>query len=155
MMVSHFPKEGLREKLESRLRVTPGCWIWTGGRDSKGYGGLFVDGAKCKAHRVSYEIYVGSIPFGLHVLHKCDNPACVNPDHLFCGTHAENMRDKALKKRAQGAHRGVEHHLAKLTPQKVALIRQDPRPNSEIARELGVSPKTVYDVRARKSWAYL
>lgn len=81
-----------------------GCWLWraTGGRR---YGSLFVDGRREQAHRVSWLLHRGKIPDGLHVLHKCDTPLCVNPDHLFLGTHADNMADMKAKGRARSGHK--------------------------------------------------
>lgn len=76
-----------------------GCWEWTGGKNNVGYG-MFRDGAGMRtAHRVSYELHKGKIPKGKHVCHSCDNPKCVNPDHLWVGTHQDNMQDRSRKNR--------------------------------------------------------
>lgn len=146
-------KKSLREKFEERFYVTPGCWIWTHGTDSHGYGKITYKSVTAKAHRVSYSLYISDIPAGLHILHKCDNPICVNPDHLFMGTHADNMRDKTKKGRAIGAHAGESHHKAKLTVEKVLRIREDARNTTQIAREYNVDRKTIDAVLSRKSWA--
>ena len=78
-----------------------GCWMWQGGIDGAGYG-MFWDGEKnIRVHRFMWELFVGPIPEGKHILHKCDTPACCNRRHLFMGTHLDNMKDKAVKGRAK------------------------------------------------------
>ena len=75
-------------------KIDGGCWLWIAYRDSKGYGSFGLDGKVRKAHRVAYELTYGPLPEGAHVLHSCDNPSCVNPQHLRAGTHVDNMRDR-------------------------------------------------------------
>lgn len=81
-----------------------GCWLWSGRANRRGYGVLYVRGKNLFAHRVSYEEHRGPIPPGLLVCHKCDNPPCINPDHLFVGTQSDNLTDMHRKKRHH-AHR--------------------------------------------------
>ena len=76
------------------------CWLW--GKRKKGYGDIYVDGRNIKAHRYSWVLHNRKIPQGLQVLHKCDNPCCVNPSHLFLGSQDINMKDMASKKRGNG-----------------------------------------------------
>ena len=104
------------------------------------------------AHRVAYRLYVGPIPTGMCVLHRCDNPSCVNPDHLSVGTRTTNLEDMTTKGRRV---RGVSHGRAKLTEAAVLSIRSDQRLPRVIAVEHGVSHATVRLIRARKTWAHL
>lgn len=75
------------------------CWLWTGRRSPRGYGVFWLDGKNRRAHRVSYEMHIGAISDGVFVCHECDNPPCVNPAHLFLGTHLDNVRDMCVKGR--------------------------------------------------------
>lgn len=83
------------DKTSSRI----GCWLWTGARSTGGYGCLSVGGKQALAHRFSYEMAHGPIPAGKLACHKCDVRCCVNPDHIFIGTHTDNARDRAAKGR--------------------------------------------------------
>lgn len=136
------------------IEKTDGCWLWTGSRTSDGYGGIRVCGKSVGAHRVAYELFVAPIPDGLHVLHRCDTPNCVRPEHLFLGTHADNMSDMATKGRANPIT-GERHHSAKLT---VDMVREVRRLHGagvsihELARRLPVRRKSVQKLLRGKSW---
>lgn len=104
-----------------------------------------------KAHRVSYEVFIGKIPDNLHVLHKCDNPACINPDHLWLGTHSDNMTDMWNKNR----HIRVNSkHAAKLTENDVLKIRslQGKMSGGKACKFFGVNSQTIYNVWNRTTW---
>lgn len=126
--------ESIRERFFANVAKGDGCWEWTGSMHlddaTKGYGTFFVRGHTAKAHRVSWELHFGAIPkgeghHGICVLHKCDNRKCVRPDHLFLGTHKDNMEDMARKGRGVSASRPNEAHpMVKLTNAAVAAIRE-------------------------------
>jgi hypothetical protein len=142
----------LKARFESKFYVTPGCWIWTGFRNEKGYGGFSVNNRTTKAHRVSYQMYVGQITDGLHVLHRCDNRRCVNPDHLFLGTNADNTADKVRKGRQQ---KGSQFPQAKLSEQQILEIRMDPRKCRDIGAEYGISHSAVSEIKLLKRWRHV
>jgi hypothetical protein len=79
---------------KTRRDLRTGCWLWTAAHDRDGYGSIYVDGKKEQAHRVAYALFVGPVPEGDWVLHRCDTPACVNPDHLYLGTNKQNVADR-------------------------------------------------------------
>jgi hypothetical protein len=91
----------------SCIKQSNGCWLWHTSPKIRRYASFWINGAREQAHRASWLLFRGPIPDGLHVLHKCDTPLCVNPEHLFVGTHADNMADMKSKGRARsgrGSH---------------------------------------------------
>ena len=105
------------------------------------------------AHRLAYEAHIGPIPTGMFVCHKCDNPSCVNPDHLFLGTHQDNMTDKVVKHRH--CH-GETHGMHKLNEQQVVeLILAGNKSTNELAAMLGVTPDHIAVIRSGKAWKHL
>ena len=105
-----------------------------------------------RAHRLAWMIYHGPLTSKQHVLHKCDNPLCVNPDHLFIGNQRENMADMKAKGRQT---KGEAHGQAKLTETQVIAIRTDHRKQAEIASDYNISVPTVSDIKRRYSWKHL
>lgn len=137
-----------------------GCWEWRRSSTVRGGYGQFTYGYKLKrAHRVSYEVFIGPIPAGMFVCHKCDNPPCVNPSHLFLGTLGDNNKDMRLKQRGFVPEpvRGSKHHSAKLTEQDVidikGLLRSGEISQAEISRRYGVSKTLVSRIKKGKVWA--
>lgn len=130
------------EKIES------GCWIFQGCRDKWGYAQYGVQHKRHQAHRYAYTLAIGSIPEGMQVLHKCDVPACVNPDHLFLGSNAINMRDKALKGRA-----GKRLTLDQVREIKIALAAG--RIAAEIARQYGVTGSLIGGIKSGRHYGYI
>ena len=157
-------RKTVKERLVARSRITDsGCWEWTGARYPTGYGAISCKGKSRYAHRVSYAEFVGPIPEGMFACHRCDNPICVNPAHLFLGTPAENMADKARKGRSM---RGEKSSTAKLTKQQARLVKQFLRKNPPVrgqhggpcaflARWFGVTQMAISQIHAGRNWAWL
>lgn len=128
------------------------CWPWTAGRIPGGYGSITSGGRRLGAHRVAWEIANGPIAEGLYVCHRCDNPPCCNPAHLFLGTNRENSDDRDAKGR--GNH-GANNYCSKLTWAGVAEIRTRVaagEPQAALAGEFGVTKTTINDVVKQRSW---
>lgn len=134
------------------------CWLWKGSRIQAGWHGQWraSDGSIELAHRAAWRMMKSDIPDGLCVLHRCDNPICVNPTHLWLGSRADNMHDMWAKGRARPAtSRGEKHGNAKLTSDLVRDIRKSSEADSELAARLNLSRVTIYDVRKRKTWKHI
>lgn len=141
-----------------------GCWDWQGAtikhKDTRQYSwhGFWRNssGNIELSHRAAWRMFKGEIPDGLHVLHKCDNPKCVNVEHLYLGTHQDNMRDVKERGRGNPGHlQGSKHGMAKLTEEKVREIRESSESAKEIAQRMGVARTTIYDVRNGKIWNHV
>lgn len=135
------------------------CWEWKGPKDSHGYGtlnvGCFKKTRHKKAHRIAYQIFIGDFDESLFVCHKCDNPGCVNPAHLFLGTHIDNERDKCEKNRQQ---KGSKHWNSKLTEKDIINIRKlyaNKISQIEISRRFQVSQGCISRIVRMEDWKHV
>lgn len=133
--------------------LTDGCWEWVGQTNRNGYGVLWVleEGKQRLAHRISWTINVGPIPNGICVLHRCDNPRCVNPEHLFLGTQTDNLDDCTSKGRRPA---GERNGASKLTLSQVKEIRalRESETQDSIALRYGVSRRAIGFVLSNATW---
>lgn len=143
---------------------TSGCWLWSGCVGKDGYGKVKRQGKTVRSHRLFYEHYVTTIPQGLVVCHRCDNPLCVNPEHLFVGTPLDNERDKDRKARRSPSPsvshkhrlpRGDNHHKAVLTEEIVRAIRESNESSYSLAIAYGVNASTIQRIKRRIIWAHI
>lgn len=136
------------------------CWPWTANVDTRGYGRFQLNGRSRRAHRVSYELSAGPIPEGMHVCHRCDNPLCVNPGHLFLGRDEDNVADKVAKNRqARGSSIGAKLSgdlggAAKLTWADVRSIRAAAVSTLQaaLATRFGVSKSAISLIVSGRTW---
>lgn len=155
----------------AKVTKTETCWLWMGKRRETGYGLMYFAGRYIRTHRLAWQLFRGDIPDGMEVCHRCDNPPCVNPDHLWVGTHAENMKDAAKKGRiASGDKSGARLYgapwskgelsgKAKLTTADVIEIRRlcDTlgMRQTKVAKMFGVSSCQVSVIVRRKQWKHI
>lgn len=135
-------------KIEKRA---DGCWVWLGAPNKDGYG-AYQAGEYRYAHRFAWEERHGKIPKGIVVCHHCDNRLCCNADHLFLGTHADNVADKVRKGRQA---KGTQNGRTKLTEDAVRLIFADERAVGVLAREHAVDPRAIRAIKNGETWRYL
>ncbi len=142
----------LHDRFWSDVEKTDGCWLWQGGTRGDGYGLIHFNGTQHRAHRVSWEMHYGPVPNGLYVCHHCDTRRCIRPDHLFLGTHSDNMKDAATK----GHQSGERNNAAKLTWQDIEKIRGEYRPwkitQENIAERFGIARSNVSRIVNGKAW---
>lgn len=164
------PRVPVADRFWTKTRAEGGCLVWTGATSNR-YGRVGVNRRSVPAHRVAWALTRGPVPEGLHVLHRCDNPPCVRPDHLFLGTPTDNMRDAARKGRLltgdlnpsrrlrERVARGEGHTAAKLTEADVVAMRRRYAAGGvryqDVANEYGVSKRTAYDAIVGLTWKHL
>jgi hypothetical protein len=133
------------------------CWQWQGSRDNDGYGRFQLDGIKWKCHRLSYTWAKGAIPKGLCVCHTCDNPTCVNPNHLWLGSPKDNNQDRSRKGRTAIHDKaiGESSGASILTEQDVLSIRTSNLSGQDLAKKYSVSDATIYSILHHKTWKHI
>lgn len=137
-----------------------GCFLWTGPVNYKGYGFGSFEGIRFGAHRMSYIVHNGAIPKGMLVCHNCDQRSCINPNHLFLGTHQDNTDDMMRKGRHKviDSDRGQLNRFSKLKNEDVLQIRDLGKLGAKaqvIATMFGVTDRNIYDILAEKTWKHL
>ena len=159
-------EKSVTDRFNAKHTKSDGCWHWTGAKTNQGYGSMRVGHKSVGAHRISYELFKGLIG-DLHVCHTCDNRICVNPDHLFLGTNADNVADRTSKGRGyRNLHltspltfkKGSTNHYAKLTETdipKIRKMRKNGMTAKAIATKFSVSESTIGNVIYGNSWTHV
>jgi hypothetical protein len=144
--LGQYPILGPEDVFMARVEKTDSCWVWQGSRNGYGYGVMMLPGGKMvRAHRYSYERFKGPIPNGMVIMHSCDNPPCVNPDHLNVGTKADNNADTAKKNRH---NYGTDHWNGRLSRQAIADILASTDQQSVLARRYGVCQSHISRIKS-------
>lgn len=148
-----------KERFEKYIDRSGDCHIWIGCKHSKGYGsfqlGYEHNNKKAYAHRFAYELYIGKIPKGLLILHKCDNPSCVNPAHLFTGTNADNSKDMVSKNRQAKGSKIASSKLKESIVIKIKSMLEKGITHKIIAEKFKVSRDTVTKINTGKTWKHI
>jgi hypothetical protein len=153
----HAYLAAIKSILAENTEIVGDCLVWTGSRDLKGYGHIYVTGAwgqhrkKSSAHRASYLAFVGAISDGLYVCHHCDNPPCVKPEHLFLGTARENSHDMWAK----GRHGRGAKRLTEGAVKEMRSLAAGGMTCTALAAQFGVAISTVSTVIRRKAWRHI
>jgi hypothetical protein len=152
--------ENLKRRFDSKVNKVTSifyngtcCHEWTASVDTAGYGQI-RNGKLALTHRLVWEMSCGPIPDGMQVLHRCDNRRCVNPGHLFLGSHDDNMADKVAKGR-QSSLRGSRNGNSKLTDTQVLEIRAAIGPQRAIAKQYGVNQRLVWAIKHKVMWSHI
>jgi len=152
--MSHPDNSTLTQRFWSKVSKSDECWLWTGAKNRKGYGVVGTVSGMSLAHRVSFELAGNVIPSPRHVLHRCDTPGCVNPNHLFLGTNLDNVRDRDAKGRGNQVH-GVANGRAKVSDAGVKVIRCSPLSHKELAAIFQIDTTTVKQIKNNETWKHV
>ena len=138
----------LRARFDTKYEAVTesGCWVWTAQTGHNGYGRLRNDGGSTLAHRISYQLHKGEVPKDLMVLHACDTPACVNPEHLHLGTNADNMIEMYQRNRFPNQILTIDKVKVIISKLKLGVKQKD------IAKEFKVHFSTISDIATGKAW---
>lgn len=156
--MTHERKMPIEDRFWSKVNIgdPDECWEWQAARTRLGYGAFSVRHATARpAHIIAYELICGEITNGLEVCHTCDNPPCCNPNHLFLGTHKENMEDMANKGRSVS---GIKSHLSRHSEDSIIKVRElfdSGIGITDISRQTGIPVVTVWNVSHRKTWKHI
>lgn len=161
-----YPRRPTEDRFLEKIQKTEGCWLWTGATTHGGYGVLHGPGKKGKmirAPRFSYELHYGPVSSDLDILHRCDNPICVRPEHLFTGTAQDNTDDMMAKGRynkpEETTAKGEGHGMAKLTEEQVLAMRAEyatgETSTRKLAEKYGVSRRAIMFILHREHWKHI
>lgn len=146
----------IHERFSEKYEVRGDCWIWAANKYLDGYGQIKFEGSPRRAHRVSYILYKGPIPEGMLVCHTCDTPLCVNPDHLWLGTHADNHADRNAKGRqARGENNMGGDKLTDESVREIKSLLSEGVPQRKIARQYDVSQSLICDINRGRVWTHV
>lgn len=159
-----LPTKSLNERFWEKVKKTSTCWLWKASVNTQGYGQIMIDKKPRGSHRVSWELAHGSIPNNLWVLHKCDNPPCVNPDHLYLGTAKDNADDMISRNRQNNVRPknpaiGSRHGRSKLIESEVIEIRNRYKTKNisqrKLAKEFNISQAAILSIIHRRGWRHI
>ncbi len=160
MPIGVYPRKSLQERFNEKWKLDKrsGCHVWKASTRGKGYGQFKLNYKNTSAHRVAYELAYGPIPESMHVCHKCDNPPCVNPKHLWLGTNEENIEDKSNKGRYNAA-RGSDNGSAKVTEKMAIKIRwlysTGKHTQTRLATRFNISRGAVGQLIRKETWKHI
>lgn len=153
----HRRKKSVKRRIleASKLNLISGCWEWQQSCSSRGYGKIGILGKSKHAHRSAYEEFIGPIPEGMYVCHKCDNPSCCNPEHLFLGTAKDNSMDRDSKGRQSRGSRHTSSKLSEETVIEIIKMLNDGERPFNIAKAFNVTQSIVCHIKVGRTWRHV
>lgn len=152
----HRPVYSIEERLWAKTQKSDTCWVWIGAHLISGYGHMTINKKRVTVHRLSWEVHNGPIPIGMEILHRCDNPPCIRPDHLFIGTNQDNVDDMVSKKRhTYGDRNGHAVFTDDQAREILYLLRTKQATGRQIAQQYGVDETTISKMRLGITWKHL